>query len=100
MGYAFAKGMFVAGFLTTWVGLVLLTVPMVIRFLGGPWLKALGSSRTERYEVASHFMAREFQTFGKTFAGRWGQRVLATGISIMMLAGILWLTLKIVARYS
>jgi hypothetical protein len=94
------RALFLAGFLVTWLGLVLLMVPMVFRALRGPWRRTLSSSYAERFKAYSQFTAQEILTVGRTGAGRWGQRVLAVGLSTMMLAGLLWLTLKIIAQPS
>lgn len=93
------KGLFAAGFFATYVGFATLMLPMLFRFLRGPWRQAVMLPHRDRIQFLMPYLSQEFRTVGKTRAGHWGQMLLAIGVSLMMVAGVIWLGSKIVARY-
>ena len=64
----------------------------------GLWLKSLTMRYDERAKLGSIFMSEEFQKIGKSRNGRAGHLLLALGSSILILAGIGWLTLAIIEK--
>lgn len=98
MWESIVKALFIVGFLATWLGFVVLILPMNVRFLRGPWAKTLFDTYAEKLRQSGEFMAHEFQTSGTTRFGRWGQMLVAVGSSLLIASGALWLVLRIVEK--
>ena len=99
MSQAIVEIGFVIGFLTTWLGFAFLIFPMVLRFvLGGTWWNSLSEPYYERMRRASLFMNEEFLRAGRSRIGRTGQFLAAIGISVLIMTGIAWLTLRILEK--
>jgi hypothetical protein len=89
----------VLGFLTTWLGFACLIFPPVLRYIfGGTMWSSLSKTHSERIGRASLFMNEEFMRAGKSRVGRAGQLMTAIGLSVLILSGIAWLTLRILEK--
>jgi hypothetical protein len=96
MGQAIVDVAFVLGFVATWVGFACLIFPMVFRFVfGGVWWNSLSVAHSERLRRAGLFMSEEIRRIGKSRMGHAGQLMAAIGLSVLILTGIAWLTLRI-----
>ena len=101
MGQAVLDIAFPLGFLTTWLGLACLIVPIPVRFVfGGTWWNSLSEPYSERMRRTSLFLNEEFLRAGKSRLGRAGQLMTAIGLSILILTGITWLTLRILEKHG
>ncbi|PTV96449.1 hypothetical protein C8J27_102243 [Rhodobacter aestuarii] len=99
MSQAIVEIGFLVGFLTTWLGFAFLLFPMVLRFvLGGTWLNSLSEPYSERMRRASLFMNEEISRAGRSRIGRIGQLLAAIGISVLIMTGIVWITLRILEK--
>lgn len=99
MSQAIVEAGYVIGFLTTWLGFACLIFPMVLRFVfGGTWLNSLSEPYSERMRRASLFVNEEFLRAGRSRIGRAGQLMVAVGLSILILTGIVWLILRILQK--
>jgi hypothetical protein len=87
------------GFLLIWFGFACLIVPMVLHFIfGGTWWSILSEPYSERMRRASLFMNEKLLRAGRSRVGRAGQLMAAIGISVLILTGIAWLTLRILEK--
>lgn len=99
MGHKIIEVAVLVGFMAVWLGFVCLFLPMGFRYVfRGLWLKSLTMRYDERAKLGSIFMSEEFQKIGKSRNGRAGHLLLALGSSILILAGIGWLTLAIIEK--
>ncbi len=90
---------FCAGFIATWLGMVLLIVPMVFRALSAEDPRNLFTysfrNYPERLQNHGESIHKELNTVGKTKAGHRGSVLVAIGTSLLMLAGIVWIIERI-----
>ncbi len=101
MGQDSLKAAFIIGFLMTWLGSVCLILPILFRFFfGGFWWNSLSHPSTERLRRATRFWSEEVQTMGKSRWNRRAQALLASGLSVLILTGLIWLGLRILARMT
>lgn len=84
------------GFVVTWLGLALLILPTVLRMvLDRSWWRSLSRPFSERAAVQLSLLNQALAGAGKTRVGRVGQALIAAGSSILILAGIAWLAVRI-----
>lgn len=88
----------VGGGATFLAGLNLLIVNFVLRyFLRGYFTRSVFRGLRVRHEVASEFISAEVLP-GRGMLNRAAQILMATGLTVVMLSGIVWLILRIIAR--
>ena len=87
------------GFIVTWLGFVILAVPMSIRqiFNKRIWA-ALFESYSDYVRLNHELLNHELNTVGKTRLGRLGGILVAIGSSILMFWFVVWLIEKIVSK--
>jgi hypothetical protein len=85
-----------AGFLSLWLGLVLIFISIAIPVFSHPdYWKSLFAPFAERFRIGGELMNHAFQTAGKSRLNRAGQLLGAIGLTLLLLTGLLWLTLRI-----
>ena len=95
------KAAFITGFLMTWLGYVWLILPILFRFFfGGIWWNSLSHPYSERLSRAALFWSEEVQTMGKSRSHRWAQGLLASGLTLLTLTGVVWLGLRILEKLA
>lgn len=88
-----------AGFLGIWLGFACLTVPVLVRvFFTAEWWHSLSLPWRDRITYATKVMNEVFTQSSKAGCGRAGQVLLALGSGIWIVAGLVWLILKIVQK--
>ena len=93
---AIIKGTFLIGFLSLWLGLVLISISFIIPVLSHPaYWQSFSARFTERFRISGELMTHAFQTAGKSRLNRIGQVLGAIGLSILLATGLLWLALRI-----
>lgn len=99
MGQTIVEIAFVTGFFSCWVGFATLLLPMIFRgvFSRDYW-ESLSLSYRERVGVNLQRMNREFLRCRRSRAGRIGQILIAFGLSLLILTGLLWLTLRLIDK--
>ena len=85
-----------AGFLSLWLGFVLIFISIAIPVFTHPdFWKSLFAPFAERTRIGVELMNHAFQTAGKSRLNRMGQFPGAIGLSLLLLTGLLWVTLRI-----
>ena len=93
---AIIKGTFLIGFLSLWLGLVLISISFIIPVLSHPaYWQSFSTRFTERFRISGELMTHAFQTAGKSRLNRAGQILGAIGLSLLIFSGLLWLALRI-----
>lgn len=92
---------FILGFLTAWLGLVWVMLPILFRFLfRGTWWNSLSQPYSERLRRAALFWSEEVQTMGTSRSHRRAQGLLASGLTLLILTGVVWLGLRILEKLA
>ena len=86
----------IAGFFCLWLGLALLALSVVLRLVLNPgYWQSLSLPFRDRFAKKGEVAAHAFQAAGKSRLNRAGQALGAIGLTLLITAGLLWLTLRI-----
>lgn len=86
----------ITGFFCLWLGLFLIALPLVFALLTHPdYWNSLSMSFRDRLAKQGEIQNQIFQSAGKSRLNRAGQFLGATGLSLLMAAGLLWIALRI-----
>ena len=86
----------IAGFFCLWLGFacLMLSVALPLLLHRGYW-QSLSLPFRDRFAKQGELMSHAFQSAGKSRLNRAGQFLGATGLSLLMAAGLLWIALRI-----